>query len=237
MQSFIIHMPGDAKRAPNAEALLNTLSNAQIVDAVIGKKVLEHGALTPLPGNLHAPRYPFTLSAGEVGCFLSHRACWQKIVDEDLDYALIAEDDLSITPDLWAEAMDLVETHATADTFIRLPAKHRETPAQMVADRTRAKLFLPKVIGLQTVCQVVGKNAAKRLLKVTEELDRPVDTFLQMHWITQQPIHTILPNGVSEITEALGGSTIQKKATSNKILREINRAVYRARVSLRPQRP
>lgn len=237
MRSFIIHMPGDTNRAPNIDRLLQTLPNAQVVDAVIGKEVLARGELLPRSGDLYAPRYPFSLSPGEVGCFLSHRRCWQKIVDDGLDYGLIVEDDLSIDPALWADALQLIDDHASVETFIRLPAKQRETPVRVVATCGRAKLFLPKVIGLQTVCQVVGRNAAQRLLSVTNELDRPVDTFLQMHWVTHQPIHTILPNGVSEITQALGGSTIQKKATGSKISRELNRALYRARVKTRPQKP
>ncbi|WHP07362.1 glycosyltransferase family 25 protein [Acinetobacter corruptisaponis] len=35
-------------------------------------------------------------SVGEVGCAMSHRAIWQKILDEQLDYALILEDDIQI---------------------------------------------------------------------------------------------------------------------------------------------
>lgn len=238
MRSFIIHMPGDAKRAPNAQKLLTLLPNAEIVDAVVGKDVMASGQITPQPGNIHAPHYPFPLGAGEVGCFLSHRACWQRIVDLDLDYALITEDDLSLDPNLWSEALDLIAAHANADSFIRLPAKQRETSAHMIDRRPHAELFQPRVIGLQTVCQVVGKTAARRLLEASEQLDRPVDTFLQMHWVTQQPIHTILPNGVSELTDQLGGSTIQKKNRSgSKLAREVKRALYRAKVSSRPQRP
>lgn len=32
-----------------------------------------------------------------IGCFLSHRKCWQYVVDNDLPYALILEDDAGIT--------------------------------------------------------------------------------------------------------------------------------------------
>ena len=238
MHSFIIHMPGDAKRAPNAQKLLEQLPSAEIVDAIIGRDVLAQGDITPHAGDLHVPQYPFPLGPGEVGCFLSHRACWQQIVTRDLDYALIAEDDLALDPALWSEAMDLVRTHATPDRFLRLPAKRREAPVTTLDARSQAQLFLPRVIGLQTVCQVVGRNAAQRLLSASESLDRPVDTFLQMHWITGQPVHTILPNGVSEITDQLGGSTIQKKTrTNSKLVREFKRATYRAQVSRRPQRP
>jgi GR25 family glycosyltransferase involved in LPS biosynthesis len=237
MRSFIIHMPGDAKRAPNAARLLKTLPEAELVDAVIGREVVAAGGCATAPGTLHQPHYPFPLSPGEIGCFLSHRRCWQKILDEGLDCALIAEDDMETEPAAWGAALALAVRHAGPGSFIRLPAKRREAAAATLAQQDGAQLFLPKVAGLQTVAQVVGREAARRLLGATAVLDRPVDTFLQMHWIHGQQIHTILPNGVSELTEALGGSTIQKKKSGNKLSREFQRALYRARVSYRPQKP
>ena len=239
MRSFIIHMRGDQKRQKNVRHLLSVLPNARIADAVIGRDAMEGANIAA--GDAHAPKYPFRLGAGEVGCFQSHRQCWQRIVDDGLDYALIAEDDLSIDPDLWPEVLDLIHFHASADTYIRIPVKDRERavskPAAIVAEREAAKLFLPRVVGLQTVCQVVGKNAAKRLLETSMVLDRPVDTFVQMHWATGQPVHTIFPNGVRELTDELGGSTIQKKTrTTNVAMREFKRILYRAQVDTRPQK-
>ncbi|MDF7676943.1 glycosyltransferase family 25 protein [Neisseriaceae bacterium ESL0693] len=37
---------------------------------------------------------------GEMGCALSHRSVWQRIVDEQIPYALILEDDIDIDPRL-----------------------------------------------------------------------------------------------------------------------------------------
>jgi GR25 family glycosyltransferase involved in LPS biosynthesis len=234
MQSFIIHMRGDQKRQENATQLLAMLPNARITDAVRGKDVM--ATIRTDPGTQHSPRYPFPLAPGEVGCFLSHRQCWLRIVEGDYDYALIAEDDLCIDPTLWPEVMDLIHSHASSETYIRIPAKNREKPVAEVASRNTAKLFLPRVIGLQTVLQVVGRDAAKLLLAASETLDRPVDTFVQMHWVTGQQVHTILPNGICELTDKLGGSTIQKKTRVGNILtREIKRVWYRAQVNLRPQ--
>jgi GR25 family glycosyltransferase involved in LPS biosynthesis len=83
----------------------------------------------------------------------------------------------------------------------------------------------------------VGKGAAQRLLDASAQIDRPVDTFLQMHWITGQPIHAILPNGNAEVAHQIGGSTIQTKIPAQgKLAREFKRLIYRARIALRPQK-
>jgi GR25 family glycosyltransferase involved in LPS biosynthesis len=230
MQSLIIHMSSATARRANVDRLLADLPDARVIEAVTGQGV------TTAPGNLHQPHYPFPMGNGEIGCTLSHRKCWQHIVDSGAEYALIAEDDLQIDTAVWPNVMTLIAAHMTPDHFIRLPAKAREIAAQDIACDGLARLFLPKVIGLQTVCQVVGSNAARRLLDATKTLDRPVDTFLQMHWVHGQPIHTILPNGVAELTADLGGSTIQKKTrTSGKLMREIRRFRYRRAVNARPQ--
>lgn len=237
MRSFIIHMRGDDRRAPNVARLRSLLPQPQVVDAVVGRDVLASGAVAIRPGDLHAPRYPFAPGPGEVGCFLSHRACWRRIVEEGFDYALIVEDDMAPDPAIWPEVLEIIAANAGPDSYIRLPAKHRETPAVVIDTRAHARLFLPRVIGLQTVAQVVGREAAARLLATSETIDRPVDALVQMHWITGQPVHTILPGGVRELTGELGGSTIQKKSRAGNILaRELKRAWYRAQIALRPQR-
>ena len=236
MHSLIIHMSSSIARRENVECLLRDLPNAQVVEAVDGRLPDVQAGVDLHPGDLHAPRYPFAIKGGEVGCFLSHRACWQKIVDEGWDAALIAEDDLEIAQDKLGALMALIARNATPDSFIRIPPKDRE-PHTLITDQEDAlTLFTPRIIGLQTTAQVVGRNAAARLLKATEMLDRPVDTFIQMHWITDQKVETILPNGASE--KVFGaGSTVQQKSGGlvSKLKREIDRARYRSAINRRPQ--
>ncbi len=232
MHSLIIHMSSATQRRANVETLLHQLPGAQVIEAVLGRT----SGVTPHPGNVFEPPYPFAIGPGEVGCFLSHRACWQRIVDEGWEHALIVEDDMAVDDTLWPHVMALIDAHMTPEHFVRIPAKAREQSVRDVAQDGPCHWMVPGVIGLQTVCQVVGRVAAQRLLAATETLDRPVDTFLQMHWVHGQEIHTILPNGVRELTEDLGGSTIQRKTrTSGKLMREIRRFSYRRKVAARPQ--
>ncbi|WP_254437138.1 glycosyltransferase family 25 protein [Ruegeria arenilitoris] len=238
MRSFVIHMSSSTARRPNAEQLCADLPNAELIEAVNGRDPAQIAGVTLHPGNLHRPRYPFTLRPAEIGVFESHRRIWRKMVDEGIDLAITAEDDLRVDPDRMSAALDLLRPIATPDHYIRIPVKQRETAAQTLAEHDGLRLILPKVIGLQCVCQVVGRKAAERLLAATDRIDRPVDTFLQMHWITGQRVHALLGSGNQEVAGEIGGSTIQTKPPlTDKLTREFKRAAYRAQLHLHPQRP
>ena len=238
MHSLIIHMPGSTARRPNVDKLLQDLPQAKVIEAVNGRDPEQIAGIETFGGDLHDPHYPFPLTPAEIGVFQSHRKCWRMIIDEGWDYAMIVEDDLAISLPEMARALTMIEAYMTPDMYLRLPPKMREQPAQIVAKDGDMRLILPKRIGLQCCCQVVGRVAAQQLLARSDQIDRPIDTWLQMHWITGQPVHALLPNGNAEIAGQIGGSTIQQKTrTSGKLMREFNRALYRTRVKLRPQKP
>ncbi|TNF60118.1 MAG: glycosyltransferase family 25 protein [Rhodobacteraceae bacterium] len=238
MHSLIIHMASSPARRPNAERLLRDLPGAELVDAVDGRDPAQVAGVDVRSGDLLAPRYPFALRPPEIGVFQSHRRCWRTILDRGWDRALVVEDDLAIDAALFSRALAMLDAHMTPDMVVRLPVKPREKPAAVLAQEGEMRLILPRVIGLQCICMAVGARAAERLLRESRVIDRPVDTWLQMHWVTGQPVHALLPNGNREVAGQIGGSTIQTKTrASGKLAREIRRAIYRARIALRPQRP
>ena len=238
MRSFVIHMSSSVARQPNAQQLCADLPNAELFEAVNGRDPDQIAGIQLFPGNLHRPKYPFNLRPAEIGVFESHRRIWRKMVDEQIDMAIITEDDLQVDPARVAQALDMLAPIATPDHFIRIPVKQREVAAQVLAEQNGLSLILPRVIGLQCVCQLVGRRAAKRLLAATDKIDRPIDTFLQMHWLTGQPIHALLGSGNKEIAGQIGGSTIQTRPPlSDKITREFKRAAYRIKLHHHPQKP
>ncbi|MBJ6372848.1 glycosyltransferase family 25 protein [Sedimentitalea arenosa] len=237
MRSMIIHMSGSSKRRGNVDRLLRDLPAAEVVEAVDGRDPEQIAGVQRSDGTLFSPHYPFALRPAEIGVFQSHRRCWQRILDAGWDFGLIAEDDLRVDPARLTRALRLIERHADREMYVRLPVKARETPARVIAEDGDIRLILPRIIGLQCICQVVGRHAAERLLAATDRIDRPVDTFLQMHWITGQPIHALLPNGNAEVAHEIGGSTIQTRTGARgKLAREAKRTLYRARLHLHPQR-
>jgi GR25 family glycosyltransferase involved in LPS biosynthesis len=229
--SYIIHLPTSTARQPLVAALVTQLPGAQVVDAVDGRLMSAKQTRANYQPHSHYPRYPFTLLPGEVGCFLSHRKCWQMIVDSGDDYALIVEDDVALNLDILGPALALALTHMTPTRFIRLPLSNRETPAQMIAQAQDITLFRPAIVGLGTAFQIVGRDIAARLLELTAPFDRPVDTFLQMTWLTGADVATAWPNGVASAAAIQGGSTIQAgKPLLQKLPREWRRWRYRRQI-------
>ncbi len=234
--AFIISLERSASRFEHAQSLLGKLSlPAEILSAVDGAAMSASEIASVYRRRLHAPRYPFELRGGEIGCFLSHRKAWQQIVDRDLDGALILEDDVLIESDTFNRAIDFLRHQTPRHAYIQLPARKRPRHFTVVHSCQAFSMVLPSVTMLRTSGQWVTRSVAELLLKATERFDRPVDTTLQMHWITGIRPLALVPCGLSDLTDELGGSTIgtgtRRKMTLQKVSREINRAIYRTRIA------
>jgi glycosyl transferase family 25 len=116
------------------------------------------------------------LTAGEIGCFLSHRTAWQRIVDGDTTYGAVFEDDVLLSPeagrflsdDHWLPpTVDLVKT----ETFMRKVA------LASVVSRTpdNRKLARLNYTHYGTGGYIVSRNCAARLLEATQVFHDPVD--------------------------------------------------------------
>ena len=105
---FIIHLKRAKNRKPYVDNIISKLNmTSEIIDAVDGrlltdKNILKHYSETPL----YSPSYPFKVNKGEIGCFLSFRKAWKKIVDQKLSAGLIFEDDVSLNLDTFNESLN-----------------------------------------------------------------------------------------------------------------------------------
>ena len=234
LRCLVIHLARAKQRAANVEVLIRDLPcQTEVISAVDGAS--DPAAIAGYyVRSLLSPRYPFALRPAEVATFLSHRKCWQYIVDQGLEAALIVEDDVALAEPTFRKALSLAMDHLRQGDVIRFPIKPREVSALDVARSDDSHLFMPKEIGLGMQCQIVSKEAAERLLSLTERFDRPVDTYLQLVWEHQVRILTVWPSGISEISEGLGGSLIgQRMSLGRKLRQEILRPIYRARLRRR----
>lgn len=233
IEAFIIHLARATARRPQVDRILAASPvPATIIDAVDGRGLSsqEIDAVYSRQ-SLHAPRYPFTMAVGEIGCFLSHRRAWQAIVDKGLEAGLIIEDDVEIDAPVFAQAFGLARQHVAELGYIQFQTRPVRGRSAVVARKGGFSVVRPQVGPLRTSAQIVSAGHAKLLLELTARIDRPVDGFLQLSWVTTKAMCCVVPPGVSDRTSQSGGSTISATTRySAKISREINRFIYRRRI-------
>jgi GR25 family glycosyltransferase involved in LPS biosynthesis len=237
-KAFIVHLERASSRAANVRLLSARLSiESEVVAAVDGARLSPQEVDQAYAPRRFRPTYPFPLTRTEVGVFLSHRAAWRRIVDDALDFAFIFEDDAQIDPGAFAALIEFIIAERSAWDYVLLPAKpiRNGTP---VASRDGLALMRPDAPPLRAIAQVVSLAAAKRLLDRTLPFDRPIDTLMQMTWVTGQPVLVASPSPVRDVSGETGGSTVQRKSMglAERLRHEAMRPIYRAQVLARYRR-
>ncbi|NTG42192.1 glycosyltransferase family 25 protein [Rhizobium rhizogenes] len=237
IRGFIIHLDRARDRLPQVERLAAMLPvRSDIIQAVDASAFPDADIDLVYRRHLHTPRYPFEMSVGEIACFLSHRKAWAAIVEQGVDAGLVFEDDVEIDASFHA-AFAAAQACLTPGAFIRFPFRMGKEHGECVLTHGQASVIQPGRVGLGMVAQLVSRDAAIRLLEATALFDRPVDTTVQMRWITGLSPLAVLPGGVHEISSQLGGSTIKSRKTAfEKLSREILRPLYRAKIAIRSRR-
>lgn len=232
---FVVHLARAAQRRPQAERLIATLPvPASIVDAVDGRQLDADAVAAVYARALHRPRYPFELLPTEIGVFLSHRRAWAALLARGLDAALIVEDD--VEPEAaFGEALDFAISMLRQGDYLRFPYRDHTDRGRVLARRGHFALVEPRHTGAGMQMQLVTRGAAERLLTVTERFDRPVDSLLQMRWLTGVRMLAMRPGAIREIGGQLGGTVTQKKqkALGEVVSRAAKRAAYRLALRLR----
>lgn len=233
--AFVIHLSRAAQRRAQVERIVAACPlKTRVLDAVDGRVMSEDERAAVYRADLHEPRYPFRIGPGEIGCFLSHRQAWQTMLDEDLDAALIVEDDVEIEVPAFTRALELALSSMSPRSYVQFQVRKVPGGGAVVASGNGIEIRRPTVVPLRTSAQLVGRDAARRLLAVSHRFDRPVDSLLQMPWVTGISVDCAVPSGVSDRTQASGGSTIKAgKSLADRIFREFSRFAYRQAIARR----
>lgn len=232
IQCLIIHLERAVERRAHIEKMIPLIKmDTKIINAVDVYKLSPSDLKLHIPGKI-APPYHSDLKASEIACFLSHRKSWQYIVDNKLDAALVFEDDAEISEPLFKNSLSLALENMASGDFIRFPIKNREEPKRVISKNDGSTLFEPVEIKLGMVAQLITHEAAQSLIDATQNIDRPVDCFLQMRWLHKVRVLTAWPSGIDEVSSALGGSMINHKVSGfAKLKREVMRPIYRYKIS------
>jgi GR25 family glycosyltransferase involved in LPS biosynthesis len=238
-KAFIIHLERAVGRKASVEALRERLPvESEILPAVDGQLLLPEAVEAAYVRARFSPRYPFVLGLPEIGAFLSHRQAWRRIIAENLDFAFVFEDDAAIDPALFASLLAFAATERLRWDYVLMPAAGLEPLGEVIARSGIYSLLRPYAPPLRAIGQMVSRMAAERLLEITAPFDRPVDTFLQMAWITGITLLTVTPTPIRDVSRNIGGTTVQRQRMGffRRLHHEAMRPIYRARILARYHR-
>lgn len=98
IKTYVINLVKDQDRKVYMEELLSPYPylDVEFIEAVYGKELDSTEIPIVFDSEKAYKRYGRYCDLGEIGCTLSHRKIYKKIVEQEIDYALILEDDISI---------------------------------------------------------------------------------------------------------------------------------------------
>ena len=154
------------------------------IRAIDGKTLTRERIQSLLPPLYSGLKVDFLgqLIDSEVGCFLSHRKCWQALIDSAEQWALIMEDDIELS----SEAVSYMRNESWIPDGVSIVQLHvfRNYPKilshkiakPLDSGRKLIRQYRPAPMGCQAY--LINREAAALAIELSKKIPAPVDDFL-----------------------------------------------------------
>ena len=206
---LVINLARSAERLAVMSAALEALGlDFERVDAVDGATLDDDAVEAAAPAELIRKTYHRPLSRSEVACALSHRKAWQRIVDDELDFGIVLEDD-ALPEAHFADTVALIASlPAGSWDFLKLYALTRREESNIARQFSyrdhRFVIYRKFPLGFQG--QAISRHAAKAMTSRLRHVTEPADARLKSWWEAGVFPFGLLPYSVS--TDVGGQSDI-----------------------------
>ena len=171
---------------------------------------------------LNQQHFRYNLSLGEIGCYMSHRSIWQMMIEQNIEFAIILEDDLVINAN-FQKLFSQIDSLKNYD-LIKLADNRNFPAAEKKKMAGNFELVNFKTIPNCTTGYTISLSGAKKLL-ARKAFYRPVDIDLQFCKELNLSVYGLQPYPITENGDfdsdiaALNGGSHGNKTTS--LLRNI----------------
>ena len=214
------------RRAHIAEQLASV--PYEIVDAVDGT-TLNMDALSA-EGRLRQDKskklYGRVLMPGEVGCYLSHYALWERIAAQPQDCALVLEDDVELADDFFDVVADIVNSPWHWEVVNLATAKVMPIKKSMHPVGNGRKFGLSPHGGGCAAAYLIRPSGAQKLLSFCREMREPMDMLYVRWWRHGAVYYFVSPPAAKQIprlVSAIGERDDKNRAFIDSISSSINR--------------
>lgn len=146
----------------------------------LGITSLESRGISGSEIDLTAKNIQFNASPGDLGCLASHIQVWHEIVDKNLNFALILEDDAVLTgrPPIDSLGKTLADIDIIFVNNRIVPSYHSISVFEITSE---SNFCLPIVNGCGTDGYIVTNQGARKLLEIFEVIIAPIDVQILSH--------------------------------------------------------
>lgn len=175
MKAFIVNLECDSEKRAHIESecrkqeidfeLIKAVDGRLLTDAELAVKVFRHDL-----------NY---LTKGEIGCALSHQDIYEKIISQNLDYALILEDDALLSDELKSFMPDFMRKIDKSSNKVYLLQKANTVFLNRELKINAKFSFYEAYNAKCTHGYIITNQAARTLRKINTPLIREAD-----HWLS-----------------------------------------------------
>lgn len=189
----VISLVNDIERRAQAARQLDPQQVAyEFFDALNGEQgIALFDAIDDYAFTLHTGR---KYTQGEIGCYASHKALWQRCADEDRAL-MIMEDDFQLAPEFSA-AVRAAEILVDDLGFVRLQDERRGA-AKPVMPFGQFQLERYTKTPHCAMCYAISPTVARRLLELHRVFRAPIDVVTKHVWQFDNPMYCLTPYTVS----------------------------------------
>ncbi|GAA5192824.1 glycosyltransferase family 25 protein [Ferrimonas gelatinilytica] len=180
---YVINLERSKDRLRNIGLQLDTLGLAfERIAAVDGVQLSAEALAQHYSATLNQQQMHRQMQAGEIACYLSHRKVWQKMVDDQVPFAVVLEDDVQVQPEiaLFSQRVGAVADHWDVIKLFVGPNEKRVEKALSITPS--CSLVANQKVPTSTAAQMVSLEGARKLLVMSERFGRPVDWDIRRWW-------------------------------------------------------
>ena len=228
---FLINLERFKERLQACTELLNE-NNVEFerITAVDGSH-LSNEIVSELYNYTDSKSYYKELNKGEIGCYLSHKMVWQKIVEDELDFAIILEDDFQSCVGLTETKKFITQLTGSWD-YIKLAEHSRIRKAVAVKSLNKHSICVYDKLPARTLAQAVSFKGAQKLLDCSKPILRPIDIDIQHAYEKSLIAFGIKPSPIKpkekEVSE-IDKIANRSKAKKNRIKQIIHQIKFKYR--------
>ena len=182
---YVINLPRAKQRRADILSRLQTANvKFEFVDAVDGENLDMNSINHRLQNH--------NLTAGEIGCFLSHYSLYQRIADEKIPFALILEDDTAWDNDFFATALQVVNSKYYWN-IAHLSSPRINKVIRIIDNFGKRQLMQLKNVPGNTDAYLIDLDGAKKMLRHCYLICDNIDQHWKLEWQSKCYFYSVIP--------------------------------------------